>query len=158
MRCRVIRKRISCYYFNTKTSDQQQHIEETANSNNKITDDIIYESENQQSTFKSTNNNTQMTSVSSTLDDSLKSCITPTTIPLTTTRLNPFKANNNSAIKTPLNDSSKSIINELEEKINKQSASKEKDQWKPTPTRKLTKSKVSNTTPTGSIGSFLTKK
>jgi len=152
-------ERVANAYFNTKTSDQQQHIEETANNNNnQITDDIIYESENQQSTFKSTNNNTQMTGVSSTLDDSLKLCITPTTIPLTTTRLNPFKANNNSAIKTPLNDSSKSIINELEEKINKQSASKEKDQWKPTPTRKLTKSKVSNTTPTGSIGSFLTKK
>jgi WD40 repeat protein len=83
--------------------------------------------------------------------DSLRtwaSCATPTSIPLTTTRMNPFKANNQSANKSaiPLNDSSKSIINEIEDKLNKQSlsASKEKDCWKPTPTRKLVKNKISN--------------
>ncbi len=135
----------------TNEIQQDTSIKLSSTNHDQIGDDIIFESENQ-STMKSSN--TQLTS-NCTLDDSLKSCLTPTNIPLTTTRLNPFKANG-SAIKTPLNDASKSIINELEEKINKQSASKEKDQWKPTPTRKLTKSKVSNT-PTGSISSFLTK-
>jgi hypothetical protein len=72
--------------------------------------------------------------------------LTPT-IPLTATRINPFgkKA-------TPLQDASKSIINEIEDKVNKQTLGKDKDAWKPTPTRKLTKSKVSNNTPT--LGTF----
>jgi len=80
--------------------------------------------------------------------------LTPSAIPLTTTRINPFLPKNKG---TPLNDASKSIINEIEEKINKQSASKEKDTWKPTPTRgKLTKSKLSsNSTPTSTINSFI---
>lgn len=149
------------YYTSDRRAQSNDYMEtqETvkpteSNQNN----DIIFESETQldsttSGTIKSTLN-TQ--SVSGTLDDSLKSCATPTSIPLTTTRLNPFKSSN-SALKTPLNDSSKSIINELEEKINKQSATKEKDQWKPTPPRKLlTKNKVT-TTPTSSINSFFSK-
>jgi hypothetical protein len=78
-------------------------------------------------------------------------CIMPSALPMT--RLNPFHK-----ARTPLNDSSKSIINELEEKINSSAkAAKEKDSWKPTPTRKLTKSKVSNGTPSNSINSFFGK-
>jgi hypothetical protein len=134
-----------------------QETTQITNQTNQNDTDIIFESETQldktASTIKPTNTQTQVTS---TLDDSLKTCLTPTSIPLTTTRLNPFKTN--SAVKTPLNDASKSVINEIEEKINKQSATKEKDQWKPTPTgkSKLTKSKVSNT-PTGTLNSFFGK-
>ena len=115
--------------------------------------DILFDSETQSisekptfaSTSKSTNNNDSIM-----MDETQKSCATPT---ISLPRHNPFK----SATKTPLNDASKSIINEIEEKVNKQSASKEKDAWKPTPTRKLVKSKVSNT-PTSSINSFFGNK
>lgn len=101
--------------------------------------DIIFESDTQR-----TENTTQGISLtkSQALDDSCN--LTPSTIPMTATRLNPFHKS-----RTPLNDSSKSIINELEEKISSSGKQvKEKDTWRPTPTRKLTKSKVSNGTPT----------
>lgn len=103
--------------------------------------DIIFESETQQA---------ENTTMPSTFE---ASCVTPSAIPLTATRLNPFHK-----ARTPLNDSSKSIINELEEKINLSAkSSKEKDSWKPTPTRKLTKSKLSTGTPTSSVNSFFGK-
>ena len=115
----------------------------------------------EKSTLASTRKPTQhFDTQSNDMDESLKSCITPTSIPLTTTRINPFAKSGLSAKArlTPLNDSSKSIINEIEEKVQKQSASKDKDAWKPTPTRKLTKSKLSNNTPAGSINSFFSPK
>lgn len=82
------------------------------------------------------------------------------TIPLTNTRINPFA--NKSSTKTPTildtageeNNTPKSVFNTIEDKLlkrNTQSA-KEKDAWKPTPARKLVKSKVSSGTPT--IGTF----
>lgn len=99
------------------------------------------------------------------IEDSVR---TPSAIPLTTTRINPF-ANKGSAQNTPTllsssatnaNETPKSVINTIEEKITKKnnasSSAKEKDAWKPTPTRKLVKSKVAsgNNTP---IGSFFNK-
>lgn len=69
-------------------------------------------------------------------------------MPLTNTRFNPFKQNSQSAklreATTP------SILSEIEDKMVRNQQSKEekkKDTWKPTPTRKLTKSKVSSGTP-----------
>jgi chromosome transmission fidelity protein 4 len=108
-------------------------------------------------TKTTTTHQNESQSIGDSMDDSLKSCITPTSIPLTGTRINPFAKSALSSAKsklTPLNDSSKSIINEIEEKVQKHAANKaEKDAWKPTPTRKLLKSKLSNT-PSGSINSF----
>lgn len=91
---------------------------------------------------------------------SVSQCITPTVSTFSSTRLNPFKMNNGSAgscvhktTPMPLHDSSKSIIREIEDKMNKQaSATKEKDSWKPTPTRKLVKPKApSSNTPMSSF-------
>ena len=111
------------------------------------TNDVVFESETQAKTQEVTSS---LIDTTSTLDSS---CLTPSAIPLTATRLNPFHK-----VKTPLQDSSKSIINELEEKMNSSAKqTKEKDSWKPTPTRKLIKSKVSNGTPTSSINSFFNK-
>lgn len=126
-------------------------------------DDIIIDDTNT-STIKSTRINTQLNTQenfdtqSTDMDVSVNikpsACITPTTLPSTGTRINPFAKSQFSA-KTPLNDSSKSVINEIEEKVSRQSAQKDKDTWKPTPpTKKLTKSKVSDGTPGGSINSF----
>ena len=72
-----------------------------------------------------------------------------------TPRLNPFaKAGASARFNTSSNDSPKSILNEIEEKLLAKSSSKEKDTWKPTPARKLTKSKLSGTP---GIGSFFNK-
>ncbi|RNA00757.1 WD repeat and HMG-box DNA-binding 1 isoform X1 [Brachionus plicatilis] len=72
-----------------------------------------------------------------------------------TPRLNPFAKSGASArFNAGSNDSPKSILNEIEEKLNKSSSGKEKDTWRPTPTRKLTKSKLSGTP---GIGSFFNK-
>ncbi len=122
-------------------------------------DDIIIESSVPKSTFKSTslatqeNNHHPTSTYETTQASDVSTCITPTTMATNMTRLNPFAKNAFSATKTPLNDSSKSVINEIEEKlIRQQSATKEKDTWKPTPpTKKLTKNKV---TDSGSINSF----
>ena len=118
--------------------------------------DVIFDSENQATEADKLTSTSKSTNFNSTalLEDSQKSFVTPTASITTASRLNPFKSGSS---KTPLQDSSKSIINEIEEKLNKQSASKEKDSWKPTPTRKLVKSKLS-TTPTGSMGSFFGNK
>lgn len=71
-----------------------------------------------------------------------------------TPRMNPFAKSGASArFNSTSTDSPKSILNEIEEKLNK-SSHKEKDTWKPTPTRKLTKSKISGTP---GIGSFFNK-
>jgi chromosome transmission fidelity protein 4 len=95
---------------------------------------------------------TNQSEVSSTFGDN---CLTPSLsssgIPLTNTRFNPFKTSN-SQQNTPnvgkcLSVASPSVINEIEEKMIRQKEKenhKEKDVWKPTPTRKLTKSKVSS--------------
>lgn len=72
-----------------------------------------------------------------------------------TPRLNPFaKAGASARFNTPSSDTPKSILNEIEEKLMTKSSNKEKDTWKPTPTRKLTKSKLSGTP---GIGSFFNK-
>lgn len=131
-----------------ETQEITTQIRDTTTTQTQNDDDIIYESENQlertaTSTLKPTE--TQQT-INSTLDESVR---TPSTISASS-RLNPFKA-----VKTPLNDSSVSVINKLE----KESATKEKE-WKPSPTTttksKLTKSKVTNT-PTNTLSSFFGK-
>lgn len=114
-------------------------------------EEVVFESETQAEVDITCTGTTTQTTTQSMLENSCN--LTPSTIPMTATRLNPF-----AKTRTPLNDSSKSIINELEEKISSSGkAVKEKDSWKPTPTRKLTKTKVSNGTPTSSIGSFFNK-
>lgn len=103
-----------------------------------------------------------------TIDDSMTSMSkTPTIMPSTATRINPFASK---SVKTPLMMSSEtqnddnttpkySVLKDIEDKVNKrnaQSNAKDKDVWKPTPNRKLVKNKVSeNNTPT--IGSFFNK-
>lgn len=130
------------------------------------TSDLIIETVTQQtssrtfpsgkSTFVKT---TQIEDDSSQLSES--NVNTPTTIPLTSTRINPFASR--SAAGSPLvvtsqnnneNNTPKSVLNLIEDKLAKRNSQlfKEKDSWKPTPTRKLVKSKVSSGTP--SIGSF----
>ena len=144
------------YRSATHTKTRTTTIEQDENNSEEILIDET--SSTLTSTKKTTQHNDTQSTITNTIDDSLKSCITPTSIPLTATRINPFAKSGLSAKAklTPLNDSSKSIINEIEEKVQKQSASKEKDAWKPTPTRKLFKSKTSNT-PTGTLNSFFSK-
>jgi chromosome transmission fidelity protein 4 len=142
--------------INSNSMTQNNYVDLEPESTIRETNEVIFEAETTQNEAMFTNSTIPAT-ISTNLDESImKSCITPSSIPLTATRLNPFHK-----AKTPLNDASKSIINELEEKINKQqlsASSKEKDTWKPTPTRKLTKNKISNNTPTSSINSFFSAK
>jgi len=134
-------------YNQTNAKSNYIDLEPTQESTMPVTNDVVFESETQAKTQEVTSS---LIDTTSTLDSS---CLTPSAIPLTATRLNPFHK-----VKTPLQDSSKSIINELEEKMNSSAKqTKEKDTWKPTPTRKLIKSKVSNGTPTSSINSFFNK-
>ncbi len=146
MKIRLIFEILDYTNFNAKSSnyidlEAESSVSATFKSTSiEPSNDIVFESETQPVD----------TTIPSTAD---VSCITPSALPITMTRLNPFHK-----ARTPLNDSSKSIINELEEKINSSAkAAKEKDSWKPTPTRKLTKSKVSNGTPSSSINSFFGK-
>ena len=143
-RCRQEAEETQTYGFNKpKYIDLEP---EKTSTNMDQTTEVVFDEEATQMSMQST--------ATATFDESLmKSTLgTPSALPLTATRLNPFHK-----AKTPLNDASKSIINELEDKINKQQQqleSKEKNTWKPTPTRKLTKSKVSTNTPTSSKSSF----
>jgi hypothetical protein len=128
---------------------------ETNSHRNVDTDVEIVDTQENVKSNKKTNDFVETQEIENTLNKTdYEQNLTPSAIPLTTTRINPFLPKNKG---TPLNDASKSIINEIEEKINKQSASKEKDTWKPTPTRgKLTKSKLSSSsTPTSTINSFM---
>jgi hypothetical protein len=81
---------------------------------------------------------------------------TPSTLPMSNTRFNPFKTKGTPTFATPTarptDGTSPSILTEIEDKLNKQQ-SKEKNVWKPTPTRKLTKNKT--TTPNISTSSKL---
>ena len=107
------------------------------------------------------------------------SCLTPSSgIPLTNTRFNPFKTSNNSQHTTPIVNTAKagnsflanstvgspSVISEIEDKMLKQQHKEkenQKDVWKPTPTRKLTKNKVtsgsSNNQPSPGLDKFFNK-
>ena len=169
----------SHYYSSSSSSgiksraNDQQHHENDENNHHHQQQDIVFEMSMNTSTaaapppssklisMDQTANTSQLTN----LDETTYS--TPSAIPMTTTRINPFKLNETTSslnasgilkkVLTPLND--KSIINEIEEKINKQSAttnSKDKDAWRPTPLKKLSKSKVSNT-PNSSLSSFFGK-
>lgn len=124
--------------------------------------DVMFDMSMNTSTAAPKLDNTANTSQLTNMDETYS---TPSAIPITATRINPFKKNEaNSSLNasgilkkvlTPVND--KSIINEIEERINKQSASsKDKDAWRPTPLKKLSKSKVSNT-PNSSLNSFFGK-
>jgi hypothetical protein len=81
------------------------------------------------------------------------SIATPSSIPMSSTRFNPFKTKGTPTFATPtsrpVDGASPSILSEIEDKLNKQQ-SKEKNVWKPTPTRKLTKNKT--TTPNATSG------
>jgi chromosome transmission fidelity protein 4 len=143
---------LNTFNKNNNENRQQEQEEVSIIDNQSVNNDEI-------KLLKSTTT-TQNDSMSLSLDTSVKSCLTPTAIPLTTTRINPFKVGNNSSKPTtPLNDSS--IINKIEDTLNRQnSANKDKETWKPASTNrsKLTKSKLS-TTPTinSNLNSFLKK-
>ena len=134
---------------------------------NRTNNDVVCLNNNdntQQTTQKNDDDILTLTNqtVSSTFGDT-STCLTPSLtntsgIALTNTRFNPFKTSNNSQQTTPVNATVKlnsnnsigvaspSIINEIEEKILKQKEKENhKDVWKPTPTRKLTKNKVTCT-------------
>lgn len=136
------------------------------------TNDIIVESVTQSNSLSksiSDSKHMDMESTSQLMNDSVR---TPTVPLANITRINPFA--NKSSTKTPLmmmssndagggggeeNSTPKSVLNMIEDKLIKRSAStatsqsgRDKDAWKPTPNRKLVKSKVSSGTPT--IGSF----
>ena len=80
-----------------------------------------------------------------TAHDSLNGYLTPSAIPLTNSRYNPFKMHSDSEKSPTINKdiSSSSIINEIEEKFCKQKEMG-KDLWKPTSTRKMNKTKTIN--------------
>ena len=154
----------SSYYQSTSRSVSRQHRDD--DSEVMIDTQATVRAASLASSTNMTMTNESMLSSTAAISSS---CLTPTALPATaaSTRLNPFAAKGaNSRTATPLNDSSKSIINEIEEKMSKRgsasaAAGKDKDAWKPTPpTKKLIKSKVSSgLTPTGAssgINSFFT--
>ncbi|CAF1034874.1 unnamed protein product [Brachionus calyciflorus] len=139
----------------TERNENQENNLSTMRSQIDETNGIIFEKVTQSTTQKTLNNSTKITD-SDSQDIEIEETTRTPTIPSNTPRLNPFAKTGASArFNTPSNDSPKSILNQIEEKLTK-SSNKEKDTWKPTPTRKLTKSKLSGT-PGNGIGSFFNK-
>jgi chromosome transmission fidelity protein 4 len=150
---------------------QQQESEQTRVMNTECKNnnaEIVWvnNSETQQKTNNDIVSLTNQT-ITSTFGETSSNCTTPSsTIPLTNTRFNPFKTTqqttptlgkiaNSSLLSSP------SVINEIEEKMLKhQNKEKEnqKDVWKPTPTRKLTKNKITgNNLPSPGLEKFFNK-
>ena len=148
---------------------QQLHFEEprALNTESKNNSEVVWV--NNKETQQTTNDDiiplTNQT-ITSTYGEISSGCTTPSsTIPLTNTRFNPFKTTQQQTTPTTgkvsnSSLSSPSVINEIEEKMIKhQNKEKEnqKDVWKPTPTRKLTKNKVTGNQPSPGLEKFFNK-
>lgn len=148
------REKRNTYNYLTERSENQENFRSQIEDTSAIIVEKVTQSTTQKS-FNSTMNNSIKVDADTQEIEIEESVRTPT-MPSNTPRLNPFaKVGASARFNSGSNESPKSILNELEEKLSK-SANKEKDTWKPTPARKLTKSKVSGT-PNTNIGSFFNK-
>ncbi len=135
-------------YFNNTTNKIDSSIRPSTDENNasdcvieKVTQNDLGKSINQTPKLNETTNQQSQYQSGEEMDASLSTYKTPVLTPLTATRLNPFAKNNLStkiSSQTPSNDSPKSILNKIEEKVQQSggSVAKEKDSWKPISTKK----------------------
>lgn len=142
-------------YLTERNENQENNMRSQIEETSGIIIEKVTQTQPTQKIFNSSINNSIKVTDSDSQDIEIEESVRTPTIPSNTPRLNPFAKSGASArFNAGSNESPKSILNEIEEKLTK-SSNKEKDTWKPTPTRKLTKSKVSGTP--SNIGSFFNK-